>query len=68
MLEIKRERLVGKPIEEVSLEDITRLGDRLGEYFGGEKTLFVSGRDFYPASRMFKRSLTAGLMSRGVEN
>ncbi|MEM2009264.1 MAG: phosphoglucomutase [Thermosphaera sp.] len=67
MLEIKRERLVGKPIEEVSLEDITRLGDRLGEYFGGEKTLFVSGRDFYPASRMFKRALTAGLMSRGVE-
>ncbi|WP_448577359.1 phosphoglucomutase [Thermosphaera sp.] len=67
MLRIERERLIGKPVDEVTLEDVTGLGALLGEYFGGERTLFVSGRDFYPASRMFKRALTAGLMSSGVE-
>ncbi|ADG90733.1 phosphoglucomutase/phosphomannomutase alpha/beta/alpha domain I [Thermosphaera aggregans] len=67
MLRIERERLIGKPVDEVTLEDVTGLGALLGDYFGGERTLFVSGRDFYPASRMFKRALTAGLMSNGVE-
>lgn len=66
MLPLKNNRLGGEVFREISLASIEELSDLLVSIFGS-KGVVVSGRDLSPVSRMFKRALTAGLMSLGVE-
>ena len=48
------------------MSNIEELSDLLVNIFGSRGAV-VSGRDLSPVSRMFKRALTAGLMSLGIE-
>jgi len=57
-------RIGGKPLVDIRLEDAVVLGAVFGSILGS-RALVVSGRDNSPVSRMFKRALTAGLMSVG---
>ncbi|MEM4731818.1 MAG: hypothetical protein QXO48_01610 [Desulfurococcaceae archaeon] len=56
----------GKPFRDLTLEKAVRLGAALGK-LAGAGSLVISGRDASPVSRMFKRAITAGIMSAGVE-
>lgn len=56
----------GQPFKEVTLEWAVRLGAAIGKA-AGPGSLVISGRDVAPASRMFKRAITAGVMSAGAE-
>ncbi|ADV64633.1 phosphoglucomutase [Desulfurococcus mucosus] len=59
-------RITGKPLVDISLEDVAMLGAVFGTVLG-RRALVVSGRDTAPVSRMLKRALTAGLMSVGCD-
>lgn len=56
----------GKPFKDITLEQAIKLGAALGR-LAGEGGLIISGRDASPVSRMFKRAITAGIMSAGAE-
>ncbi|MGC8982242.1 MAG: hypothetical protein ACP5KA_00575 [Desulfurococcaceae archaeon] len=59
-------RLSGKPFEDLTLEWAVKLGAIIGS-MAGAGSLVVSGRDNTPISRMYKRAITAGIMSAGAE-
>lgn len=65
-MKVKGVRVSGKVFGEIALNDILELGYKLGKFFPSKSTM-VSGRDYSPISRMFKRALTASLMSMGIE-
>ena len=62
---VKDERIRGSANSELTPEVAAELGAALGTLLG-EGVLVVTARDYYPPSRMLKRSFSAGLMSTGV--
>ena len=62
---VKAGRIAGYPNLELTPEDAARLGTALGTLIG-DKSIVVVARDYYPPSRMLKRSFTSGLMSTGA--
>ncbi len=62
---IKDDRISGGANSALTPEVAAELGAALGTLLG-EGTLVVTARDYYPPSRMLKRSFSAGLMSTGV--
>lgn len=66
MLKYVDGRITGEPLVDIKLDDVVMLGAVFGSLLG-KRSLVVSGRDVRPVSRMFKRALTAGLMSVGCD-
>jgi len=58
-------RIYGGANVELTPEVAAELGTALGTLLG-EGVLVVTARDYYPPSRMLKRSFSAGLMSTGI--
>lgn len=65
-MKVKGARVSGRVFSEITLSDILELGYKLGKLFPS-RSVIVSGRDYSPISRMFKRALTASLMNVGIE-